>query len=94
MKNKLIGIAVYKIEDWKRLLEISEDTHNLEKTWSEWNENIHKLEDKLTNEGIKFKEILIDLNELQNYCNRQKLRINSESRAQFVLEKIKKSKLL
>lgn len=84
INNELVlGIATYQFNDWKELLSISEDSENLETTWDEWNNNIHKYEERLRKDHMPFKEILIELNELKDYCRKKGLQKNGESRSQF-----------
>ena len=88
MEKKIIGIAIYRPEDWERLLEISYDRDQLEDTWFEWNDSVHKFENDLQQRGIKYEKILIDLNELIEYCKRQGLRIDGRSRSRFTAVKL------
>lgn len=84
----VLGIATYQINDWQELLKISDDRANLEETWDEWNDNIHKYEEHLRKNNKTFKEILINLEELKIFCKNNELLINGESRSHFVSEKL------
>lgn len=90
MKSEIpvIGLATYRYNDWKRLLNISEDKEVLEDSWDEWNDNLHRYEEELRNKNIKFKEVLIDLDELIDFCEDEQININSESRSYFVADKL------
>lgn len=81
--DKVIGIATYNINDWKRLLELSDDREFLESTWEEWNDNFHIYSDELIKQNIQFKEILIDLDDLEKFCKLNKLKVDGNSRSQF-----------
>lgn len=87
MKKTVLAVAKYRIEDWGRLLELSDDKSSLEETWYEWNDNIHRFEDQMRNQNILFKEVFVDLDELAAYCERTGVKINAESRSSFVSEK-------
>ena len=89
-ENNIVGIAIYRQEDWDRLLKISDDRDYLEDTWLEWNESVQRFEDTLRQKGIEYKEIIIDLDELIEYCKKRGFRINGESRSQFTAEKLRK----
>lgn len=87
-KKDVLAIATYKMQDWQRLREISDDKTELEDTWQEWHDSMLKSEDILRRKGIKYKEELIDLNELMEYCEKNRLKVNSESRSRFVAHKL------
>jgi len=76
------------MEDWERLRDISDDKEQLEDTWFEWNDGIHKLEDLFRQKGVVYEEILIDLDELIQYCRREELKIDAESRSRFTVKKL------
>lgn len=93
-KNEtMLGIATYQFNDWNKLLKISDDRDYLEATWEEWNNNLHEYEELLRIKHTPFKEILINLDELVDYCNNQGLLINGESRSEFVARKLKELNL-
>ncbi len=87
IKKDIISVATYRYEDWKQLLDISDDRSSLEETWLEWNDHLHKFEDDLLMKNVHFQEVLVDLDELRIYCDRQGLKIDSKSRSSFVSEK-------
>ncbi len=41
-----------RFEDWNKLLEISDDRNSLKSTRDEWNDSLHKFEDKLRRDNI------------------------------------------
>lgn len=84
----ILGIATYQYNDWKEFLKISDDRDELESTWNEWNNNIHEYEELLRIKKKRFKEILINLGELKEFCNDRGLKINGESRSLFVTKKM------
>ena len=89
-EKNIVGIAKYRTEDWERLQEISDDKDQLEDTWFEWKDSIHRFEDDLRQRGIDYEEIMIDLDELIEYCRRQGLKIDSESRSRFTADKLRR----
>jgi len=89
-EKNIVGIAIYSMEDWERLRKISDDKGQLEDTWLEWIYSFRRFEDDLRQRGIEYEDILIDLDELIEYCRIQGLRINSESRSRFTANKLRR----
>ena len=83
-----IGVAIYTKEDYKRLLEISDDRSTMNDTWAEWNKKKEEMKKNFRSLGIKVKDVKIDLEQLIRYCQLYGLPNNSKTRAQFVQEKM------
>lgn len=87
-----IGLAVFKPEDWPRLLEEADDAGELGKTWEEWERNLRSTEDQLDGLSIKYREIEVNLDELAEFCRRNNLPNTAETRAGFAAERVWKKK--
>lgn len=90
MKKKpdiLVGIAVYRKEDWQRLLEISADKDKLEDTWKDWKHEYNKIKKNFKKMGIKSVDIVVDIDELISYCKKSGLRIDADARSRFAADK-------
>lgn len=87
-----IGIAFYRPDQWEQLLATAEDSEELESTWEEWRKNADNLIKNLRSAGIKVKEVLIDLNEFNEYCRVNNLPNNAETRSKYVSLLVRGSK--
>ena len=89
----VLGIAVYRKKDWEKLLQISDDMENLEPTWKEWHKNLKNfmVSVKKENKNISFKKITINLDDLIEYCIKNKLKINSKNRSKYTTHLMRKT---
>ena len=78
-----IAVAVYRPEQYHRLLATAEDASDLEPTWQEWNTVYQETRRKMAELGMDLIEVTVDLDELENYCQEQGLKNTSGTRAQY-----------
>lgn len=84
----IVGIfAVYE-PDWKRFREIMDDSDTNYETWAQWREGVADIKEKLLKAGTQAVEIYVDLDEFQEWCRRHGKKLNGESRAAFVSERL------
>jgi hypothetical protein len=83
-----IAFAWYKPEDWKRLREISADSDQLEESFQEWLIQANDGFNQARKSGLDVTKLFIDLDELKTWCEKEKLKINSDSRSQFAAYKL------
>ncbi|MEX2723458.1 MAG: hypothetical protein Q6367_006155 [Candidatus Freyarchaeota archaeon] len=79
-----IGVACYRRDQWEQFLATADDSEKLELTWEEWRENVDKWINMMRSMGFKVVEVLIDIDELNEYCRKHHLPNNSETRSQYV----------
>jgi len=79
------GVAWYKPEQWARLLEISEDRDELEKTYKEWVTQAEEQRKILISEGIALKKVVIDVEALLAWCKERRRKVNGSSRTEYVI---------
>ena len=79
------GVAWYKPEQWDRLLEISEDRGELEKTYTEWVTHAEEQRKILISEGLALKKVVIDVEALLSWCNERRRKVNGSSRTEYVI---------
>ncbi len=91
-RQELIGLAVFKPEDWSRLLDEADDAGELEATWEEWERTLRATEDQLDGLGVKYREVPVNLDALGEYCRRERIPNTAETRAAFAAERIWKKK--
>ncbi len=83
-----MGVAVYRPEQWARLLATAEDADKLESTWEGWHEILEESERNMRAIGIEPIEVLLDLDEFEKYCQEHKLKNNGGARAEYVAHKL------
>ncbi len=91
-RREKIGLAVYRQEDWPRLLDEADDAQELEKTWEEWEQNLRTAEDHMDRLAIKYREVEVNLDELEEFCRLKKLPNTAAARAEFAAERVWKKK--
>lgn len=78
-----IAVAVYRPEQYARLLATAEDASDLEPTWQEWHTVYQETRQKMAELGMDLIEVTVDLDDLENYCQEQGLKNTSGTRAQY-----------
>ncbi len=78
-----IKIAYYRKTDWKKFLKSIDDRENMHENWKEWNKSFLKTKKELETLGFKVREIIIDINELNDYCRKQNISNTGQSRSQY-----------
>ncbi|ASO05694.1 hypothetical protein AREALGSMS7_02241 [Arenibacter algicola] len=63
-----VNLAYYRKKDWRKFLKLIDDPENMDETWKEWHKSYLKIKRSLTSHGLNVNDIVIDLNELRNYC--------------------------
>ena len=79
-----VKIAYYRRKDWKRFLKMADDSEKMHDSWDGWNGQAEKLKQELTNKGFNVAYVVVDLDELTQYCKHHKIKNNGEARSQFV----------
>jgi hypothetical protein len=79
-----IGIAYYSPEEYAKLLMTADDASELEDTWEEWYQNMQNVKNSLAALGTICREVPIQIEELQKYCQEHNLQNNSGTRAGYV----------
>jgi len=82
--NVLTAVAVYRLEDYPRLLTIADDASGLEPTWQEWHQVFYETRQMMIEQGIALVEMTVDLDALEQYCQEKGLRNTSSTRAEYV----------
>jgi hypothetical protein len=78
------GIGWYSREQYRRLIEVSEDAENMSPTWEDWEANARKLLSTLRSEGIPARELPIDVEEMISWCRAQGKPVNGAARDEFI----------
>jgi hypothetical protein len=85
-----LGIAWFRLEQWSRLLEISEDREDLEETFAEWESLAEEKLRDLRAQGLDAEKVTIDLEELLAWCKSRGLSVDARARSQYVAELLRK----
>ncbi len=86
-EGKVLGIGWYLEEQWKLLLENSEDRKNLLPTHAEWQLNAAEQFARMKKAGYTPKKIPIDVVEMIKWCEENGLPCNGETRSKYILLK-------
>ncbi|MEL7222570.1 MAG: hypothetical protein AAGJ93_14705 [Bacteroidota bacterium] len=86
--ESIIGVGEYRKQDYQEILRLSDDRENMDETWEAWKANKNKGLKNFHQMGLKTIDIMVYPRELVKYCREKGLRINGESRANFISFKV------
>jgi len=79
-----VNLGYYRKKDWKKLLRMIDDRANMHNSWAEWYKSYLKAKDGLISQGLAVNDLVVDLNELRQYCSNRGLKIDGKARSQFI----------
>ena len=79
----VIAVAVYAPEQYARFLATAEDASDLEATWQEWYQVLQDTRQKMAALGMYLIDVIVDVDELQAYCQQRGLPNTSNTRAEY-----------
>ena len=82
-----IKLAYYRKKDWKRFVKINDDRESMHDSWHDWHKDFKKTKRYLTNQGFEVVDIVVDLDELIEYCKLRGIKNDGKARSQFVQTK-------
>ncbi len=87
--NQIIGIklAYYNQKDWSKFLDSVDDRKKMHDTWDKWHQAFLKTKIDLITQGFEVIDIIVDIDELSNYCKLRGIKNTGKARSQFVLAK-------
>ena len=71
------GVAWYHAEQWPRLLEVSVDRSELERTYDEWQAMAKKGLAELARAGVWARKVDVDVDELVEWCRSEGRRVGA-----------------
>jgi len=77
------GIAWFREDQWPLLKSTASDSEVIEDTYEEWLEHVGKFMKKLRKEGYQPVNIDFDVNEFNEWCQRNMKVPNGDSRAEY-----------
>lgn len=82
-----IKLAYYRKEDWKRFIKMIDDPEKMHSTWHDWHKDFQKTKNHFISLGFDVTDVLIDIEELANYCKLKGIKNDGSARSQFAQEK-------
>ena len=82
-----MNAAYYHEKDWDRFLESIDDRESMHDTWKEWHKAYLKMKKDLISKGFVVTDIIIDIDDLNNYCKLRGIKNNGDARSQYVIGK-------
>ena len=79
-----IKLAYYRKKDWKRFVKIIDDRESMHDTWHDWHKAFEKTKLDLINQGFEVVDIIVNLDELTEYCKLLGIKNDGSTRSQFV----------
>lgn len=89
-RSTKVGVACFLHDQWQLLLDTAEDVKQLEPTWEKWQRSSTHFIREMKDQGYNVKEVLIDVNTLNEYCRIHKLPNNAKTRSRYVAELLSK----
>jgi hypothetical protein len=87
-EDMVMGIAYYKEKDWSKFLELFDDRDEMEKTWFSWYKEYKKVKKFYSKKLFHVEDVIIDLDELKQYCIDNNLPNITKVRSEFVSKKV------
>ena len=82
-----IKLAYYREKDWMRFINIIDDRESMHNTWDDWYKAFVKTKKDLMAKGFEIIEIVVDIDELIEYCELRRIKNDGKARSQFVTNK-------
>ena len=82
-----IKLAYYRKKDWKRFINLIDDPESMHDMWHNWQKAFEKTKRDLIAQGFEVIDIVVDINELIEYCKSRGIKNDGKARSQFVTDK-------
>jgi hypothetical protein len=82
-KKTVFGVAWYRPEQWRRLVEICSDADTLDDSYEHWLRNATARFDELTAAGFRLKRVDVDVERLLAWCVVQGRPVDNRARAEY-----------
>lgn len=86
----LVGLGWYSPEQWEALTQVVPDRAELDDTYEEWEANATQALQTLLAQGARAVKVEVDVDELVEWCQNNGRQPNSEARADFVSDLLRK----
>ena len=82
-----VKLAYYRRKDWKRFIKLIDDRETMHDTWHDWHKAFEKTKRDLISQGFEVADIIMDLDELTEYCKLRGIKNDGSARSQFVQQR-------
>ena len=82
-----IKLAYYRKKDWKCFIKKIDDRQSMHDTWDDWHKDFQKMKREFKNMGFEVVDIVVDVDELEEYCKTKGIKNDGKARSQFVQAK-------
>lgn len=82
-----INMAYYRKEDWNMFIASIDDRAKMHDKWEDWHAEYLKAKTTLILHGFTVKDVIVDINELKEYCKKRGIKNDGSARSQFVIGK-------
>ncbi|MGH7074496.1 MAG: hypothetical protein ACREFD_09895 [Stellaceae bacterium] len=86
-----IGIPWCREEDYNTLLSISEDAHDMPRTWKRFTELVEEVEQEWQTQGRTVRRVYINPYAFPDWCKSKGYRVNAHARHRFAFEAVTKT---
>jgi hypothetical protein len=83
----LTAIATYRQDQWETLLAAAADRDTMDETWEKWNAGIEKLIAGLEARSIPYVRVLLDVEEIEQFCEEQGIPNDAKARSNLAIRK-------
>jgi hypothetical protein len=88
--NKMaLGFAWFRAEDWDELRRASVDSQHMEERYEDWERMAASKLEELRQRGVRVEKILVDLQELLQWCQAHNVHLDAAARSRFAAEKVR-----
>lgn len=83
----IAALAWFRADQWQLLRMLAVDADILEQTHAEWEIIAEKAIRDFARQGITARKVLVDVNDLQEWCSVQRRPLDASARAEYALAK-------
>lgn len=91
-RKAVVAIGYYRREEWERFLACADDRDKLENTREEWLVSFNKAFTNARASGINPKKVIVNLDELIEFCTKHGKKNDAETRSRFIAELARQGK--
>ena len=86
----IVGIAWFDRKQWRRLTEAVADRNELDDTYEQWQQSALEAVRMIEGRGQKVEMVHIEVESLVSWCKEKGLPVNGESRAEYVVQLVRR----
>ena len=86
----IVGVAWFDRAQWTRLKEIAPDKSALDDSFEQWERNARSVVAKMKAEGLRVKEVSVDVDQLLAWCMLHGMAPDSNGRANYAAYVVKR----